>query len=63
MDYKGPELEILVRDTKQDNTAEVIEKLFSFIKAKPAKIGLFLKDQEDGDLTSQVLKTVDSKGF
>jgi len=51
MDYKGPELEILVRDIKQDNTVEIIDKVFSVVKSKPAKIGVFLKDQEDGDLT------------
>ena len=43
-DYKGPQVEILVRDLKQDNTNEVIEKVLSFIKVKPAKVGLFLKD-------------------
>lgn len=63
MDYKGPELEILVRDTKQENTAQVIEKVLSHIKAKPAKVGLYLKDQEDGDLSRQLLKAVDVKGF
>lgn len=31
MDYKGPGLEILVRDPKQENTAEVIEKLLSYV--------------------------------
>jgi hypothetical protein len=44
MDYKGPELEILIRDIKQDNTSEVIEKVLSHIKVKPAKVGVFLKD-------------------
>lgn len=62
MNYKGPQLEILVRDPKQDNTTDVIEKLFAYIKARPAKVGVFLKDQEDGDLTHQVLKAIDSKG-
>jgi len=52
MNYKGPELEILVRDTKQDNTPEIIEKVLSYIKVNPAKVGVFLKDQEDGDLTA-----------
>jgi hypothetical protein len=28
-DYKGPLVEILVRDLKQDNTNEVIEKVLS----------------------------------
>ncbi len=63
MNYKGPELEILVRDTKQDNTPEIIEKVLSYIKVNPAKVGVFLKDQEDGDLTAQTLKALDSKGF
>jgi len=63
MNYKGPELEIIVRDPKQDNTAEVIEKVFGFIKSRPAKIGVYLKDQVDSDLTEQVLKAVDSKGM
>ena len=52
MNYEGPQLEILIRDAKQDNTAEVIDKLLSNINANPAKVGVFLKDQEDGDLTS-----------
>jgi hypothetical protein len=40
-DYKGPHVEILIRDLKQDNTNEIIEKVLSNIRAKPAKIGLF----------------------
>lgn len=63
MNYEGPRLEILVRDIKQDNTAEIIEKVLSNIEAKPAKIGVFLKDKEDGDLTSATLKAVEDKGF
>lgn len=63
MDYKGPQLEILVRDIKQDNTPEVIDKLLGYVRGKPAKIGIFLKDQEDGDLTQHVLKAVDDKKF
>ena len=54
-DYKGPQVEILVRDLKQDNANEVIDKVLSNVKAKPAKIGLFLKDEEDGDFTAKVL--------
>jgi hypothetical protein len=42
--YKGPSLEILVRDPKQDNTAEIIDKLLSFVRNKPSKVGVFLKD-------------------
>jgi len=26
-DYKGPELEIIIRDPKQDNTSEVIQQV------------------------------------
>lgn len=63
MNYTGPELEILVRDVRQDNTAEVIDKLLSFIKVNPAKVGVFLKDQEDGNLTRQTLAALDNKGF
>ena len=63
MNYKGPQLEILVRDIKQDNTPEVIDKLLGYVKAKPAKIGIFLKDQDDGEITTHVLKAVDDKGF
>ena len=57
MDYNGPQLEILVRDTKQDNTAEIIDKLVSYIPAASgsSKVGIFLKDQEDGELTTSVL--------
>lgn len=62
-DYKGPQVEILVRDLKQDNTNEVIDKVLSNIKVKPAKVGLFLKDEEDGDFTSKVIQAVESKGF
>ena len=54
MDYNGPQLEILVRDPKQDNTSEIIDKLVSFIPANsgPGKVGIYLKDPEDGELTS-----------
>ena len=63
MDYNGPQLEVIVRDTRQDNTAEVIEKVLSSVTASPAKIGIFLKDKVDGDLTQATLDTVDAKGF
>lgn len=53
MDYDGPSIELLVRDPKGENSAEVIEKLLSFVKAgKNAKVGIFLKDKEDGELTA-----------
>jgi hypothetical protein len=53
MNYDGPPLEILVRDPKQDNTADIIAQVFSNVKAKGTpKIGIFLKDKDDGDLTA-----------
>ena len=63
MNYDGPQLELLVRDPKQDNTAEVLDKLFSFVKVSNAKIGIFLKDKEDGELTAAALKAVEDRGF
>lgn len=57
IDYEGPALEILVRDPKQDNTGDVISKIFSYVKG--SKIGVFLRDKEDGDLTAQTLKAID----
>lgn len=53
MNYEGPSMEILVRDPKGENSAEVIEKLMSFVKGgKHAEVGIFLKDKDDGDLTN-----------
>lgn len=58
--YDGPQLEIILRSTKPDNTPEVIEKLFSFIK-NGSKIAIYQKDQSDGDLTDQTLKALSER--
>jgi hypothetical protein len=63
MDYTGPSMETVVRDPKQDNTAQVLDKVLSYVKGSPAKIGVFLKDKIDGDLTQATLDAVDAKGF
>ena len=63
MDYEGPSMEVLVRDTKQDNTAQIIEKVLSFVKGSPAKVGIYLKDKVDGDLTQATMDAIDQKGF
>lgn len=63
MDYSGPELEIILKDPKQDNKDEIIEKVFSHVKGSPAKVGIFQKDKPDGDLTQAVLDKMDAKGF
>lgn len=63
MNYDGPSMEILVRDPKGENSAEVIEKLLSNVSGRNAKIGVFLKDKDDGDLTTGTLKALDDKGF
>ena len=62
MDYEGPQLEILVRDTKQDNTKDIIAKLMDNVKGSH-KVGIYLKDKEDGDLTAAALNAVDERGF
>lgn len=62
MDYEGPQLEVLIRDTKQDNTPQIIEKLLSYIKSSPAKVGIYLKDKVDGDMTQATLDALDKKG-
>ena len=63
MDYEGPSMEVLVRDTKQDNTAQIIEKVLSFVKGSPAKVRIYLKDKVDGDLTQATMDAIDQKGF
>lgn len=63
MDYEGPQLEVLVRDTKQDNTPQIIEKVLSYVKGSPAKVGIYLKDKIDGDMTQATINAIDQKGF
>jgi hypothetical protein len=50
MDYEGPHLEIIVRDPKQDNTQQVIEKVLDNVSER-AGVCLFQKDKIDGPLT------------
>ena len=62
MDYEGPKLEIHIRDTKNDNSIDLLGAMFSNIPKSPAKIGLFQKDKVDGDITKKALEYLKDRG-
>ena len=54
--YDGPQLEIILRSNKPDNTPEVVDKLLSHVKG--GSVAVYLKDASDGELTDQTLRAV-----
>ena len=61
--YSGPEIEIVVKDSKADNLAEIIDNLLkSNISGK--KIAMYQKNEEvDGDLTKTLISRVNHNGY
>ena len=58
IDYDGPALEIVIKDTKCTNDQEVIENLLNNIDKRGSKVCMFLKDKEDGELIQKVLAEI-----
>lgn len=58
MDYDGPQLEIILRDSKTENTPQVIEQVLNHAN-HGRKIGIYLKDKVDGPLTQAVIDALD----
>lgn len=60
--YRGPEVEIVVKDSKADNLVEIIDNLLNKIDGK--NVAMFQKNEEvDGDLTKTLLSRVNHKGY
>lgn len=62
MNYEGPQLDLVVRDPKTDSAADIVQKILGQLADK-AKVGLYLKDKEDGELTKASLKLLDEKSI
>ena len=61
--YEGPEIEIVLKDTKATNLSEIIDNLISSSIGSNKKVGMYLKnEQEDGDLSSTLIKRLESCG-
>ena len=56
--YSGPQLEIVLRTTKPDNTVEILQSIFTHLEEGSKKVALFQKDQSDGELTDATLNAV-----
>jgi Xaa-Pro aminopeptidase len=60
--YEGPLIEIFVRDPKNESASDIATKILAKLESD-AKVGLFLKDKEDGDLTKSVYKIMEEKSM
>ena len=61
--YQGPEIEIVLKDTKAPNLPEIIDNLISTHIGSNKRVGMFLKnEQEDGDLSSTLIKRLGACG-
>ena len=61
--YEGPEIEIVLKDTKATNLSEIIDNLISSSIGSGKKVGMYLKnEQEDGELSSTLIKRLESCG-
>ena len=56
MDYSGPELDIMIRDMKNEQVADFVTRVMNVVPEDVTKFGTFQKDQIDGDLTKEVLE-------
>ena len=62
-DYMGPDIEIVLKDTKADNLSEIIDGLVSSTIGPNKKVGMFLKnEQEDGDLCTTLIQRLKNCG-
>ena len=56
MDYDGPQLEIVLRDPKSENTDQIVEGVLSEIpNTNKSMVAMYLKDKPDGPLTTSLL--------
>lgn len=62
MEYDGPKLEIFLRDMKQDNSKELLQQMFSNLTKTPSKLGMFLKDKPDGDISQKAIDFIATSG-
>lgn len=60
--YTGPQLDIILRTTKPDNTEEILHQIFAHTQ-KGGKVAIFQKDQSDGELTDATLNGVRDHGL
>ena len=61
--YSGPEIEVVIKDTKADNLSQVIDDLLKK-NVKGKKIAMFQKnEEEDGDLTKTLIQRVKHNEF
>jgi Xaa-Pro aminopeptidase len=57
--YEGPQLVIVEANIRSETPAQILEKVNAEIRGRQLKnIATFLKDREDGDLTSTTLDTM-----
>ena len=52
--YSGPTLEIMARDVKQEPVPDFVKRVMQKIPNTISKVGTFLKDKIDGELTQMV---------
>jgi hypothetical protein len=62
MSYEGPQIEIFVRDPKTESASDIATKILAKLESN-SKVGLFLKDKEDGDLTKSVFRIMEEKNI
>ena len=55
-DYRGPILEIITRDMKNEQIPDFVKRVMDAIPPTVTKFGSFQKDQIDGDLTKTVFE-------
>ena len=56
-DYKGPTLEIIARDVKQEPVPDFVKRVINKVPTSVNSVGTFLKDKIDGELTQTVYDT------
>jgi len=62
-DYNGPEIEVILKESKCDNLREIVDSLLKD-NVTGSKIGMFQKnEEEDGELSATVIERVNSLGY
>jgi len=62
--YTGPELEFVLKDSKEENLGGLIDNMLSKYIHEGKKIGMYMKnEQEDGELSKTLIERIKSNGF
>ena len=59
--YEGPQLNVMIRNIKQEEVKPFVARVMDKVPQSVQKIALFQQDKIDGDLTQNVIDTIQAR--